>query len=93
MPPELVAFSAELEVKTQQSSIKLAIKNHKWTDDEKIQISERMGGGETSGRLADELDVSDSRIRQLAAEGKELVYQREIQVIKNTKTEKKGWKS
>ena len=52
-----------------------------------------MGRGETSRRLADELDVSDSRIRQLAAEGKELAYQREIQVIKNTKPEKKGWKS
>lgn len=93
MPPELVEFSAKLKFETEQSSPKLASKNHKWTDGEKIQISERMGRGETSGRLADELAVSDSRVRQLAAEGRELAHQREIQVIKNTNPEKKGWKS
>jgi len=93
IPPELIAFSAKLEAETQQPSPKLVGKNHKWTCDEKIQISERMGKGETSGRLADELAISPSRVRQLGAEGKELAYQREIQMIKKIKTEKKGWKS
>jgi hypothetical protein len=90
IPAELMEFTKKLKSASQSIAKKTDSKYRKWTDGEKIKISDRMDDGEKSNVICEDFNVSEARIRQIASIGKELKYKLDIDKNKNT-SPKKSW--
>jgi hypothetical protein len=88
IPAELMVFTKKLKATPQSITKESDRKPRKWTAVEKIKIAERMLNGEKSNLIGEDFDLSGSRIRQIANEGKELKHKLEINQIQNTLPQK-----
>jgi hypothetical protein len=88
IPAELMEFTKKLKAAPQSIAKKSDNKYRKWTDDEKIKISDRMDSGEKSNVICEDFNVSEARIRQIASSGKDLKYKLDIDKNKNTSPKK-----
>ena len=84
MPAELITFTKKLKAISQSITKESDKKPRKWSDGEKIKIADRIRNGEKSNLIGEDFDLSGSRIRQIANEGKELKHKLEINQIQNT---------
>lgn len=84
IPAELMVFTKKLKATPQSITKESDRKPRKWTAVEKIKIADRMLNGEKSNLIGEDFDLSGSRIRQIANEGKELKHKLEINQIQNT---------